>query len=225
MYPVKKSFLCACAASLRVCTCGTYAAAHRDRCCPLNYGLLPPLCGLIQWTAVIPDGGLRLSLAHITASESERRKQGCPEGGGGGKCDSVCMRTCTCTYVCLSVFLCECTVAMSHTVWGLQCICAQHDKCVLLDSISNLQPLSIWCQLCWLLLALLRDEWDVRNSVIGCFIDTVLWPVPWHRGHHFTQAQSVNRNVVWMTQLTQRVNRIFYVMVIEQEFYIMIKWV
>lgn len=37
------------------------------------------------------------------------------------------------------------TVAMSHAAWGRQCICAQHDKRALLDSISGLQPYSIWC--------------------------------------------------------------------------------
>lgn len=84
---------------------------------PLNCGLLPPLCGIIRRAVVSPDGGVCvLVLASNTEGEKERE------------------------FVCL----CECTVAVSHTVWGLQYICAQHDKCVPLDSVSSLQPHSIW---------------------------------------------------------------------------------
>lgn len=203
MYPVKKLFLCVCAASLYMC--GTDAAAHRDRCHPFNYGLLPPLCGIIRWTVVSPDRGLSFSLAHIT-----RVGRGCWERGGrGGKCDSDLVRMCTSAYVRLcECVVCECTVAMSHTVWGQQCICAQHDKCVPLDSISSLESYSIWCQLCTLwynaCFVSLRDEWDVRNSVAGCFIDIVLWPVPWRQGCQFKTVQRINRRSV-----TQRENVIF----------------
>lgn len=138
----KKLLLSACAGCLYVC--GTDVAAHRNRCRAFNYGLLPPLCGIIRRTVVSSDRGLSFSLAHITR---EREREG---GGRGGKCDSVHLRMCSCTYVRMSVFVCECTVAMSHTVWGQQCICAQHDKCVPLDSVSSLQSHSIWCQLCTL---------------------------------------------------------------------------
>lgn len=127
---------------LLLCVCVGLMLLHtEDRHRPLYHGLFPPLCGIIRRTVVSSDGGLHSSLAHITDRERERERV------------CVCMTSvcpCTCAYVYLCVFEFYSNLAMSHTVWGLQCICAQHDKCVPLDSISSLQPHSIWCQLCTL---------------------------------------------------------------------------
>lgn len=83
LYPSKRPF---CLYLLHLYMCATDAAGHRDRCRPLNYGLLPPLCGIIRQTVVSPDRGLRLSLAYIT----ERKRVGERER------ESVCLHTCTC---------------------------------------------------------------------------------------------------------------------------------
>ncbi len=130
--------------------CGPDAAAHKGQVSPpLPWPFASSLwhhpvnsCQPWRGSALITGPHHRERKRKRAREEEEEEEE-----EEGGECGSVCLRTCT--YVCLCKRVCvSCTVAMTHTVWGLQCICAQHDKCVTLDSISSLQPHSIWCQLC-----------------------------------------------------------------------------
>lgn len=147
---------------------GTDAAAQSDSVNPLNYGLLPGL-----------NGGLGLPLLHREKEFVRPRK-----GRWGVKQREEGEVVFFCAQ---HRFMCEFTVAMSHTVWELECICAQHTKCVPLDSISSLQPHSIWCQLCtvWYRAcsALQGDEWDEMNSATVSFINVVTCK-PWVQEIH-----------------------------------------
>lgn len=144
---------------------------------------------------------------HWPTSRREKGREREREAGGGGRFaerEEVWQRLSTHVYICVFVCLCECTVAMSHTVWGLQCICAQHDKCVPLDSISSLQPHSIWCQLCTLWYracsVLQGDEWDVWNSAMGLFYWYRFVTCALESGSSIRSSSTTNLLSEWLTQ-------------------------